>query len=241
MTIAGVEAIPVTTPLRMAGATVRSRTCVIVRLRTTDGLTGVGEGVIAPYFTGETLGSAVHLVEALYRPLLVGADPFDVHALGRQLDRVAHGNSATRSAVDIALHDLIGRALGVPLYRLFGGRVRDEVQTVHHVSNMDPTRDAAEAAEAAADGFGLIKVKVGVGPVDRDVPASTRCARPLAMTCTCSPTRTRVGMSAMPSASPAVSSRRTRCCSSSLWRATTCWGWRRSGAARRSSSPQTKA
>lgn len=173
MKIVDVEAIPVAvpvrTPLRMAGAVVARRTCIIVRLHTDEGVSGVGEGVVAPYFSGETLGSAVHVVRQLYAPLLRGADPFDVHALGSQLDRIVHANSATRSAVDIALHDLIGRALDVPLYRLLGGRVRDHVLTIFHVSNYDPDRDAAEAADAVAEGFRLVKVKVGSADVDRDI------------------------------------------------------------------------
>ena len=181
MKITEVEAIPVAvpvrTPLKMAGATVSTRTAILVRLQTDEGLVGIGEGVVAPYFTGETLGSAVHVVRDLYTPLLLGADPFDVHAVGAQLDRVAHVNSATRSAVDIALHDLIGRALGVPLYRLFGGRTRDRVFTIYHISNADPDKDAAEAAGAVADGFRLVKVKVGTPDVDRDIACVTAVRR----------------------------------------------------------------
>jgi o-succinylbenzoate synthase len=169
-------AVPVRTPLRMAGATVTARTCILVRLHTDEGHSGIGEGVVAPYFTGETLASAVAAVRDWYTPILQGADPFDVTTLGRQLQRATHGNSAARSAVDIALHDVVARTLGVPLYRLLGGKARERVPTIYHVSNYDPDRDAAEAADAVADGFRLVKVKVGSSDVDRDV-ACVRAVR----------------------------------------------------------------
>ncbi|MPZ89678.1 MAG: hypothetical protein GEU81_16785 [Nitriliruptorales bacterium] len=162
-------AVPMEKPLKMAVATVTERTCIVLRIRTDEGLEGFGEGVIAPYFTGETLASAVHLVDAVLTPLIVGADPAELHVLEQQMDRVVVGNSSTRSAVDIALHDLLGKAHGVPLHQLLGGKVRDEVPTIWHVSGGDPERDAADATKAVAAGFGLIKVKVATHTVERDI------------------------------------------------------------------------
>ena len=173
MKIVDVQAIPVRipmrSPLKMAGATVTARTCILVRLTSDEGLSGIGEGVIAPYFTGETLASAVHFVREVYTPFVLGADPFDVHTVGQQIDKAVSGNSATRSALEIAMYDLAARSLGVPLYRLLGGKTRDRVPTIWHVSKTDPDENAAEAAVAAADGFRLIKVKVGTRLIDQDV------------------------------------------------------------------------
>ncbi|MQB01641.1 MAG: hypothetical protein GEU78_15355 [Actinobacteria bacterium] len=162
-------AVPMKTPLKMAVATVTERTCIVVRIRTDEGLEGFGEGVIAPYFTGETLASAVYLVDALLAPLIVGADPADLHVLEQHMDRAVMGNSATRSAIDIALYDLLGKAHGVPLYQLLGGKVRDRVPTIWHVSGGDPDIDAADATKAVAAGFSFIKVKVAIRSVERDI------------------------------------------------------------------------
>lgn len=169
-------AVPVRKPLKMAVATVNTRTCILVRLHTDDGTSGIGEGVIAPYFTGETVVSAVHLIREVYAPLLRDVDPGDLQAVGRQLDRAAVANSAARSAVEIALYDLVARSLSVPLYRLFGGIVRGSIPTIWHVSGGEPEADGREAAAAAADGYRLVKVKVGTQQISRDV-ASVEAVR----------------------------------------------------------------
>ncbi|MPZ88456.1 MAG: hypothetical protein GEU81_10340 [Nitriliruptorales bacterium] len=88
--------------------------CIIVRLHTDEGLSGIAERRCSlllgrdPRVGGAPCAGAV-------RSVLLGADPFDIHAVGHELDRVAHGNSATCSAVDIALHDLVGRIAGAEL------------------------------------------------------------------------------------------------------------------------------
>lgn len=173
MRIITVDAIPIAVPLRaplkMAVATVSRRSSIVVRLRTDDGLEGVGDGVLAMYFTGETLASAVHLVRDVWSSLLIGANPFDISAIGRDLDRVAIGNSATRSAVEIALYDLIGRALNTPLHDLLGGRMRTSIPTIWHVSSGDLETDASSAAGAVNTGFQLVKVKVAMASVSEDV------------------------------------------------------------------------
>lgn len=67
----------------------------------------------------------------------------------------------------------------MPLYRLLGGRAHDHVMTTYHVSNTDPDAGAVEAADAVSDGFRLVKIKVGVGPVERDMAcAPARFAMP---------------------------------------------------------------
>jgi L-alanine-DL-glutamate epimerase-like enolase superfamily enzyme len=93
----------------------------LAKVHTDDGLTGVGLG------DGGELGQAVI---AMLKPHLVGADPFDVERLWHamwQPKLVGRRGLTTRviSAVDIALWDLKGRALGLPLYKLLGGYRRE--------------------------------------------------------------------------------------------------------------------
>lgn len=177
MKITSVEAIPLATPVRkplkMAVATITERTSVLCRVTTDDGVVGVGEGCIAPYFTGETHPSATHLIGNVFGPLLVGTDPFDITRANSTALKAAVHNASARSAIDIALHDIVGQALNVPLYTLFGGRVRDSVRTIWHLSNGDPHLDAEEARAARADGFTLFKVKVGTGGVADDIASVT--------------------------------------------------------------------
>lgn len=180
MRIAAVEAVavsvPLREPLRMAVATVTARDCVVVRVRSDSGLEGVGDAVIAPYFTGETLGSALALVRGIAAGLLAGADVFDTERIDATLSKAIVGNPATRSALEIALWDLKARALGVPLYQLLGGRMRAEVPTIWHLSHDGADPNAKEAAQARAEGFRWFKLKVGKGAFADEV-ASTHAVR----------------------------------------------------------------
>jgi L-alanine-DL-glutamate epimerase-like enolase superfamily enzyme len=85
--------------------------------------------------------------------------------------QVSVGNSGARAAVEMALHDIVATAAGIPLYQWYGGRSRDSVPTIWHVSGGTVDEMAAEAAEAVAEGYPMVKVKVG-GDVDHDLAAT---------------------------------------------------------------------
>ncbi len=162
-------AIPLAKPLKMAVATVHERTCIVVRIRTDDGIDGLGEAVVTLYFSGESLVSALHLIRDVYRPVLIGKDPTRLHELRAMMRRIAVGNNGARAAVEMALHDIAARSLGIPLYRFYGGPTREKVDTIWHVSGGDPLSNAEDAARAVhEDGYRLVKVKVG-GDVDVDI------------------------------------------------------------------------
>ncbi len=176
MRIERLEAIPVELPLKrplkMAVATVDVRTCIIARVTTGDGIVGIGESVVARYFTGESLASASDLIGGVLAGALAGRDPRDLIALRTLMARITVGNNAARAAVEMALHDVVAQAAGVPLYEFYGGRRRPSVPTIWHVSGGTPASLAAEAAEAASEGFPLVKIKVGSADVDHDIAAT---------------------------------------------------------------------
>jgi o-succinylbenzoate synthase len=181
MKITAIEAIPIAIPLKhplnMAVATVTKRDSIIVRIQTNDGLIGLGEAVIAPYFTGETQMGAKAAVDQLLAHVLIGMDVFNVHAILGQLDRMLYGNPSIKSALDVALHDLLAQAMQVPLYKLLGGKVRDRVNSTWAISAADPDRAADEALEGIEQGFHAIKIKVGVGPLSVDIERVRRVRR----------------------------------------------------------------
>ncbi len=175
MLIDRVEAIPVEVPLvhplSMAVATVHRRTCVIVRITTNDGVVGLGESVVARYFSGESLASAVDLIANAYTEVLVGADPTELERHRATMRRISVGNPGARAAVEMALHDVVATAAGIPLYQWHGGRSRESVPTIWHVSGGTPAAMAEQAGEAVGQGYQIIKVKVG-GDVDHDLAAT---------------------------------------------------------------------
>ena len=104
--------------------------CFIV-VDTDEGISGVGEVGI----TARELG-VVGIVEH-FKPLLIGQDPARIEHINQMLTRggfypAKHIVNGAISAIDIALWDIKGKALGVPVYELFGGRVRDRVICYPH-------------------------------------------------------------------------------------------------------------
>src|SRR6516225_9653854 len=99
---------------------------VLVRITDDAGRTGLGEASVTPVWSGETQAGTLALVREVLAPLIHGADAFDTEWLVRRMERAVHGNSFARAAVEMALLDLQGKVLGVPVYRLLGGKDSSE-------------------------------------------------------------------------------------------------------------------
>ncbi|MFJ4437771.1 mandelate racemase/muconate lactonizing enzyme family protein [Streptomyces sp. NPDC088923] len=131
-----------------------------VRLHTDEGLTGVGE-ITHPYRPRETCA----LTEAMGHRHLIGADPFDTEEIWLRMyqgDFLRGGDvgGIVVSGVDQALHDLMGKALGVPVYRLTGGATRDRVRVYAngwYTGEREPEIFAAKAEETVARGYTALK------------------------------------------------------------------------------------
>lgn len=102
-----------------------------------------------------------------------GLDPREIGVLHAGMDRVAKGASYAKSAIDIACHDIAGKALGVPVSTLLGGRRREGVRVTHSLGLM-PIEDAlTEAENAVSEGITVFKLKTGIDG-DRDVELMRR-------------------------------------------------------------------
>jgi L-alanine-DL-glutamate epimerase-like enolase superfamily enzyme len=128
-----------------------------------------------PVWSGEDQVTAAHLIRTVLEPALVGQDALEVERLGRVLRQVVANNPFTRAGIEMAMWDLLGKAAGMPLHRLWGGPVREAVRTKFSVSGASPERAAEIATWAVEQGFRAMKVKVGLGP-DGDV-ARVRAVR----------------------------------------------------------------
>jgi muconate cycloisomerase len=139
---------------------------VLVRVTDDAGRVGLGEASVTSVWSGETQAGAVALVRDVLAPLVVGADPFDTAWISRRLDRAAFGNSFAKAAIEMALLDLQGRTLGVPVYKLLGGRDTPEggdrgVRLKFVVGAVEPELAAERARRMTERGWRAIKVKVG--------------------------------------------------------------------------------
>jgi L-alanine-DL-glutamate epimerase-like enolase superfamily enzyme len=165
MIISSVEVIPVRLPLRepfvVAYATYPDTLSVLVRIRTRDGAEGWGEATPDPNVTGETWSGTAETLRRDLATALIGRDSRNREAALSALDARVEGAPAAKAALDIALHDLVARAAGMPLWQLLGGRAREALQISRVISMGEPAAMAAAAMRHVADGFRTVKVKVG--------------------------------------------------------------------------------
>jgi len=163
--------IPVRRPHKMSFTTLETVNFVFVRAETSDRLVGWGEAAClgGPTWSEESAESVAATIERYLAPWLVGRDPIDVEALRLEMARRVQGNAFARAAVEMALWDLAGRSLGVPVYRLLGGRVRDRVPLSWSLAVADPQAEVEEARERIALGHRIFKIKTGAAPLPDDV------------------------------------------------------------------------
>jgi L-alanine-DL-glutamate epimerase-like enolase superfamily enzyme len=164
-TIAAIDVIPVRMPLTepfvIAYATYADVLSVLVRVRTTDGLEGWGEGTPDQNVTGETWESTTEVIRHHLAPALIGHDARDREMALHKMDARVEGVPTAKAALEIALFDLLGRASGLPVYALLGGRSKEHLTISRVVSIKSPEAMAADAAKHVFDGFKTVKVKVG--------------------------------------------------------------------------------
>jgi len=140
----------------------------IVRIRTDEGFEGLGEATVIKewggdygrYF-GESPELTVAVVNSVLGPALIGHDPFAIERAHREMDLAVKGYPYAKTAIDEALHDIKGKALGVPVYELLGGLWREEIPIAHSLGWMEYEEATSEAAAAVAEGIRTIKIKVG--------------------------------------------------------------------------------
>src|ERR1051326_85760 len=166
-------ALPMKKPVYMAGVEIRQADNVLVRLESDTGEIGWGEAASAPTMTGETVESMMAAI-AYIMPAVLGRDPEDIAGATAAMNGRMYGNQAAKAAIEIALHDLVGRATGRPAHALLGGKVRDRIPVLGVISNAEIAADLRAAAAMKAGGLTAFKIKVGV---DRTLGGAQRTRR----------------------------------------------------------------
>ncbi len=149
-------------PIPMASGIIRGTGNVLVRLRSDDGIVGWGEGVEAPALTGHTQSDIVDDLESL-RDSIVGSDASRITELWSRLRARRPDASTALGAVDIAVHDLMGKALGVPVHALLGGATRGSIPALTLVGSGSEQADAEKLVERREAGHTWFKIKLGMG------------------------------------------------------------------------------
>ncbi|MFN0193160.1 MAG: mandelate racemase/muconate lactonizing enzyme family protein [Aestuariivirga sp.] len=160
---------------------------IIVRVRTDSGLAGLGEATSDASDASRTLSTLVSWLKA-YETALIGADALNINVVHHLLDRVSGqhppGCQAARAAIDMAVHDLIGKARGCPVHEILGGAYRAEFELIAGVAGGSAEAAAAAARLAASGGFRGLKVGIGddvLPPVQSIAQLEEKCRSLLAV------------------------------------------------------------
>jgi L-alanine-DL-glutamate epimerase-like enolase superfamily enzyme len=175
MKITRIECIPLSIefvkPIVMSGGAVNWAHSVLLKLHTDEGITGIAEcGDTSTWYMGESQESILHNVGNIYGPqVLLGEDPFKIETIIARMDRIVYRNYHSKALVDYALHDLVAKAMGVPLYQYLGGRANERIELAYVMSSGTPKEVADSARKLVSVGYRGLKLKVGHNIIEEDV------------------------------------------------------------------------
>ncbi|WP_252089026.1 muconate cycloisomerase family protein [Pseudomonas sp. MWU13-3659] len=164
--------LPTIRPHKLAMHTMQQQTLVIIRLRCSDGIEGIGEattigGLAYGYESPEGIKANI---DAYLAPALVGLPAGNINAAMLTLDKLAKGNTFAKSGIESALLDAQGKRLGLPVSELLGGRVRDCLEVAWTLASGDTARDIAEAEHMLeVRRHRVFKLKIGANPLEQDL------------------------------------------------------------------------
>ncbi|WP_136658017.1 enolase C-terminal domain-like protein [Nitratireductor sp. XY-223] len=133
---------------------------VVVRVETDAGIDGWGEACPIPHYLPAYAGGIAPAIENM-APVLIGSDPVGPEAVMDRLDAHLIGHPYAKSPIDIALWDITGKAAGLPLHALLGGRRVRDLPLYHSITCVAPDEMARIAQDVHAQGIRQFQVKLG--------------------------------------------------------------------------------
>ena len=173
--ITNVEAFFVRVPTKVKykmskGGSRKSYMGTIIRITSNEGLTGYGEIFGTPgWYSAESPDNIIRMINIWFKPLLVKERICNIERIIFKLDEERIGNNFAKSGIDMALHDLMGKSLGVPICDLIGGRFHSEFEMVGGMGMFEPKEMAKKAIEFVNQGHKTLKIKIGEQNIDKDV------------------------------------------------------------------------
>jgi L-alanine-DL-glutamate epimerase-like enolase superfamily enzyme len=175
MKIAAIElfhiAIPFATPYRLSKiyGTLHEAHAVIFKLHTDEGIVGLGEADPMNPFTEETPGTVMSITREAIAPLVLGRDPEQIPAIESILDRSVLGHPAARGAINMALYDIWGKVLGIPVHQMLGGLYHAELPILWGIGGGGPKEDLTAIEELCQKGCRTIMIKMGSLPIADEI------------------------------------------------------------------------
>jgi cis-L-3-hydroxyproline dehydratase len=174
MKITGIKAWKIGLPLKEGryswsnGNFVEVFDSTVVAVETDAGITGyaeccpLGSAYLPAYAHGVRAG-----IEEI-GPKVIGLDPTDLDVLNRHMDAVLRGHPYVKAPIDIACWDILGKATGLPVYKLLGGAAQEKVALYRAISQEAPEAMAKKIAGYKSEGYTKFQLKVG-GDADMDI------------------------------------------------------------------------
>ena len=155
-------------PYKMGHAELWSLSTVLVKVVADNGLYGWGEtcplgSTYAESYPAGALAGLTHLAQGL-----IGTEALPI-PLHTRMDALLNGHNYVKAAFDIAIHDLLGKHLGVNVATLLGGALTDRVPSYYAVVIRSPEETARQAQEKCAEGYPRIQIKVGGRAIEQDI------------------------------------------------------------------------
>jgi L-alanine-DL-glutamate epimerase-like enolase superfamily enzyme len=161
-------------PFTIARGTQATAENVVVRVTDDEGTTGIGAAAPSAHY-GETADTVAAVLPDLLAVVEDAGDPHSLDRIERRLRETVRANPAARCAISIALHDLVGKRLDLPLYRYWGLDADETVSTSYTIGLDSIERMREKTATAVDAGHSILKVKLGTER-DREIMAAVRDA-----------------------------------------------------------------
>jgi len=137
---------------------------VLIKLETDEGITGWGEAAPLEEFTGENQDKVVRIFKEKLSGEVLNENPLNIRHILQKMGKIEDYNSA-KSAVDSALHDILGKKLRQPVYRVIGGLCREKIPLCEVFGIEPPERLIQKAVACVENGIKALKIKIGTDPV----------------------------------------------------------------------------
>ena len=134
---------------------------VLVKVHTDEGVHGLGEVPPLPPLSPESQSVVVTMIRDCLAPQLLGEDPFNLERIWEKMDFVAPTYPMSKAPLDIALYDIMGKSLGVPVYKLLGGSDRKRFPNVGLIGIGSAEQVTADAVGMVEEGYRGLRLKIG--------------------------------------------------------------------------------
>lgn len=161
--------LPLNKIVLMAGVELSCVENLLIRIEAENGLVGWGEASSAPSHGGASLQDMLASFHQEMHDFLIGKNILELSGITQALNLLAKNAKSAVAAVDVALYDLLGKHLGVPVHVLLGGAQRHQVPPLWLIGNSSIEKDLSEAQLKWGQGYRFFKLKLGVKSLDDDI------------------------------------------------------------------------